>query len=897
MRQLWAKLGANDNADWHPLVCHCLDTAAVISALWNQGLPGGTKRRMALALGEPDLTVAGLLISFWGSLHDLGKASPGFQMLSRAHQTRLEAQGFRFARARHIPHGIVTAITASDLLQGPHAQPGVADALARALGGHHGHMPAGAELSQSGRAIGTGRWDEARRELCQTMHRLLCADLPTIPPGLSPRDHPFYLSLAGLVCVADWIASSQDHFPYCPDPSDLDAYLTVAGRRAQEVLSQIGWLDWAGTGEALSLENLLSGEAPRPMQAEVAKIASGLDAPGLVLVEAPMGEGKTEAALLLVDHWGRTLQQRGCYLGLPTQATANAMFDRFADGYLKQRYPDGPAPLARLHGNAVLVAKRQLLAGINEVHDSDVGAAASIQPHEWFSYRKRGLLGPFGVGTADQALMGGLRARHSFVRLFGLADKTLVFDEVHAFDTYTSTIIDRLLQWAASLGCSVVLLSATLPRCRRAALLRAYGGEELVVPDASYPRVTWVTRGEAHSVHCPAAHRRRITLKWVPSDLAETARLLADRVRTGGCAAWVCNTVGRAQEAYRLLRNLLEGCGDVELGLLHARMPFAERDRRERKAIGQFGKDRSHRPPASILVATQVIEQSLDLDFDLMVTDTAPVDLILQRSGRLHRHYLPSRPAGLDEPTLWLVGPEIAPNGMPDFGTSGSIYGSYLLLRTWALLRHRVEIILPDDVEHIIEAVYGEGSDLVEGPLARAMNEAEQEEAQRRQSLEVRAKQVLLHRPDIDEDFASLTQRMELRDEEDPGLHQAFRAMTRYSDVPSVTIVCLHRIGGNLCVKQDGESVPVDMNKLDDDATLVALLDQSVSISGWRVHQHFTKHDDRSPPWKRNSLLRHTYPAVFDENGVCRCEDFTIYYDGALGIVLRYSHHDGGDQG
>ena len=300
---------------------------------------------------------------------------------------------------------------------------------------------------------------------------------------------------------------------------------------------------------------------------------------------------------------------------------------------------------------------------------------ADVIAAEWFTYRKRGLLAPYGVGTVDQGLLAVLKTRHYFVRLFGLSHKTVVVDEVHAYDAYMSKLLERLLEWLAALKCSVVLLSATLPSNKRTALLTAFTKGLGISPDSrpsevtAYPRLSWVTSAGSGSCHFEDSPQfsRILQLRFVEGEVfaKETSEfhlgeLLKKALAEGGCAAVICNTVSRAQEVYTALKphfpGIEAGDGWPELDLFHARYLFEGREKRELRTLLRFGKPGGQaegeegnfrevkRPHRAVLVATQVIEQSLDLDFDVMVTEMAPIDLILQRAGRLQRHAFSQNP-------------------------------------------------------------------------------------------------------------------------------------------------------------------------------------------------------------------------------------------------------------
>lgn len=897
MLTLWAKLERGSEQVYHPLVCHALDVAAVVRALWETSFPGSARRRWQAGLGSDGEEETCAWLCFWAALHDLGKASPAFQSLSTIHRDRLRHAGYPFpvVKLPRIPHGTLTRLllppTLTETL--PPAQqlpPTVALALACALGGHHGvfDAPPGPRPQQAGE----GPWKEARVGLVRTLAEALDLGALPAPTGLQGTDHAFYLAFAGLVSVADWIGSDERFFQFQPDPAagEVGDYVCMAERRAREALKNLGWGAWQPPSTPLALSALLRGRAPRPMQELVAQVAGESVGPDLVLIEAPMGEGKTEAALYLADHWNRTRGQRGAYVALPTQATANAMFSRYRDDYLWVRYGATAPPLRLLHGHAVLVADREQPVQAGELYAGDEsapGSSGALTTGDWFGYRKRGLLGPLAVGTIDQALMSVLQARHGFVRLFGLADKTVVLDEVHAFDTYTSALLDRLLCWLKALGCTVVLLSATLPARRRQELLAAFGAPE-GAPPAPYPRVTTVGEAGVASHSFASTPRAPVHLERVNGEISSVLDRLRRLPEAGGCVAWVCNTVGRAQEVYQQFATAFEGTA-VVVDLFHARYPFAERARRESRAVTAYGVAKEHRPKASILVATQVVEQSLDLDFDLMISDLAPVDLLLQRSGRLHRHSDTVRPPWLAQPALWLCEPHLGRDGVPDFGASAHLYGDYLLLRTWLTLRDREQWRVPDDVEALVEAVYGEEALTTCGPLAERLAAAREEAERQRQRREQAARTALVFSPALDDTFLQFAGRYSgLEDNDDPAVHPVFRALTRYSETPSTTIICLRRRDAVLGVDTAAGFRSLGLDTAPPEADLRALLEQAVSVASYLVTEA-----PAPVGWQRCALLRYCRAVVFDEAGEPLTGAPSLRLDPHLGVVVRHGRREG----
>ena len=501
-----------------------------------------------------------------------------------------------------------------------------------------------------------------------------------------------------------------------------------------------------------------------------------------------MGEGKTEAALLLANGAESRLGQQGIYIGLPTKATANQMFGRVRR-FLDRTRPDARSTLALAHGDADMVAEFQSLVAVYDENGREGGVLAE----EWFLSKKRTLLAEHAVGTIDQALLGVLRTRHGFVRLYGLAGKTVVLDEVHAYDTFTSTILDRLLEWLAALGTTVVLLSATLPATRRRALLSAYakglGTQSSLPSEARYPRISTV-RHDATSATTVPAHGASVAveIERVDPDVARLAQAVVEALRPGGCAGWICNTVDRAQKAYAAVARIAPAMPRL---LLHARMLPEERQARERQLEALLGpEDRgANRPERCLVIGTQVLEQSLDVDFDLLVSDLAPVDLLLQRAGRLHRHRnRRNRSPAHPEPRMLIAYAQGVFDTVP-IREVAAVYADVLVRETLKVLEGRTRITLPDEIESLVEAVYREDLPAADDRLFGKYQQYRGKTIASRQNAEGR----LLPSPEIEDDiFGNLT--MPFSDDEDPAVHEELRAITRDTEL-TVQIVCLARAG------------------------------------------------------------------------------------------------------
>jgi len=875
---LWAKT-SGDKTQTHSLIYHLIDVAQVIDALWDHSFPESVRRYFAESMNM-DQDSARQWLAFTAGLHDLGKACPAFQRQHSRSQQVLSEQGLSFEEQpvrTKTPHGWVTTYALSRLLpERLGMEQDVARALARAVGGHHGTFPTALELQRLGPSRRGGEdWDAVRKDLFNALAESLnITELPAWPMAIAD-DPAFWTFLAGLTSFADWLGSIDRYFFDLSAPT-LDAYVERSYDQAESALKQLGWVGWNPPTEAATFPELFHGFTPRPLQEAVVSLAPRLAVPALAIIEAPTGEGKTEAALYLADYWLQREQQKGIYVAMPTQATSNQMLGRVRD-YLVGRNDDQQVELLLIHGSAAWTEDMEALrlAAINEDGESTVVA------HSWFLPKKRSFLAPFAVGTVDQALMSVLQTKHFFVRLFGLSQKTIIFDEIHAYDTYMSTLFQQLLRWLAAAHTTVILLSATLPQATRQKLIEAYTGRR-VDREVIYPAVLWATETDdgVLPVATSATGTRVLSIEWMNRDPEALVSALGQALKEGGCAAVLCNTVGRAQDLFQALRKA-DIVPDEDLILFHARFPLNRRQEIEAQVLERLGKDGA-RPERAIVVATQVIEQSLDLDFDLMISDMAPVDLILQRAGRLHRHRGRERPSALARPRLVITEPEME-NGLPQWGSDGWVYAPYVLLRSYLALRRMTSISIPEDVQPLIEAVYGGTEELTEGLDAgwgEALAEAQANMKRKIEEEQFQARKNLIPRPD-DEDVLVAPNRQ--LDEDNPELHKAWRALTRLAR-PNVTLVCLYQQADGVSLDPNGEET-IDLGKRPTQQQATGLARRVVSVSHYALVNYFLNQD---PPggWRRHSMLRYYRAAIFTE-GRCDAGDYWLILDPRLGLCIE----------
>jgi len=879
VRVLWAKSGKEK---WHPVLAHMLDVAAVAETIL-QLEPEATHCHLAKSFGLTSETTPRWLAALAG-LHDVGKAIPGFQAKWPEGRAVVEAENLSFssrllASSRH--DWGTAAILERWLPVRCNASNSWCRQVAQAVSAHHGYPLHQTEKDKGLPAMDDNGWRQAREHLLETYWRVLCPLGETSSEEISLAAINW---LAGLTSIADWIGSNPEWFPLGVREDDLTDYYHHAKTLAHKALAAIGWISFAPLLMApLPLEQQLGrmlGAAgaisPRPLQSQGVALLQGGRGPALLLVEAPMGEGKTELAFLAHLQLQQANQHRGFYLALPTQATGNALFER-ARLFLHAFAGDAAPALQLIHGGA---ARQEMMMALNEVWGETGQQREGVEAARWFSRRKRPLIAPYGVGTIDQALFSVLNVKHHFVRLWGLANRVVVLDEVHAYDTYTEGLIEALLQWLKGLGCSVVLMSATLPAQRRDALLRAWQVDPSVLPALNYPRLVLADDlGVRWDDEIASRPLQPIQLRGCDTTLdallAEALTALGD----GGCGAIIVNTVDRAQQLYELIREQVPA--DVTLQLFHARFPADERASREAAVLATFGKQ-GQRPDKALLVATQVVEQSLDIDFDFLISDLAPVDLLLQRAGRLHRHDRPTRPATHGQPVLTVAG--LLPGDLPDFTATcwRFVYDAYLLAMTWALLLEEDSLHLPQDIDRLVQKVY------TQAELPSGIDEAlrqyieEYSYAEHLAALKEKRQRARNIAIEADDDPTWAYQGKPRGHEEGEGEDMGLVNCTRLGK-PSLSVIPLFVCADGVALDVEGESYrldeplpPVVASRFCERQLTIANQGLVHAITATPIPNAFAD----SP------LLRYSYPLVLDTEGKARFDSgLSVHLDRELGLI------------
>jgi CRISPR-associated endonuclease/helicase Cas3 len=520
-----------------------------------------------------------------------------------------------------------------------------------------------------------------------------CDELPAV-------DVPSQMLLSGLLMMADWIASNSYYAPLIPLEESFDN--AIYPQRIDELWDKLALPDqWLPYNSFMDEEAFKEryGFLPNAMQRAMLQIAENADSSGIYIIEAQMGLGKTEAALSATEVLAAKWSLEGVFFGLPTQATANGIFPRMK-AWVESMTDGNRFSIKLIHENAMLQKDyRELLLQGSATQNEDAEDGGLIV-HNWFEGRKQALLTSFVIGTVDQMLMAALQQKHVMLRHLGLAGKVVIVDECHAYDAYMNCYLERALEWLGMYDIPVILLSATLPSQRRVKLMEAYhGGKFKTTSDKwknnqAYPLITYTDGDEIKQCEVPVDTKsKRIVIS--KSSLNDVAPILKERLLHGGSAGVILNTVNQAQKTAELLQREFP---DYEVVLLHARFTMADRQGLEEKVLQSLGKHSVPKERQLIVVGTQILEQSLDIDFDVMITQLAPMDLLLQRIGRLHRHEGRVRPKLLQAPICF-----VTDCGELDEG-SKLIYGEWLLRRTNELLTDAIE--LPKDISPLVQETY-----------------------------------------------------------------------------------------------------------------------------------------------------------------------------------------------
>lgn len=868
--------------------------------LWEDWLSPGDRKCI-----EEAMSIQGRgknMAEFLGAIHDIGKCTPEFQVkrgftcsqdLDQVLVERLEEAGleelmdFQDLFRNENPH----ALAGEALLDSF----GLGKDIHSLVGGHHGKpldspwnyreqmdkYPESYYQSDDPEDPIYGLWEKSQKEIldwaleASGFSRL--EDLPKI-------GEKGQVLLNGLLIMGDWIASNERYFPLF----DLD----------EEVLDREGrleraWKVWKKTsnwkpGPIKDVDRYFEdrfGFKGRDAQIAFLNILLKTQDPGIFIFEAPMGMGKTEAALagaeILAEKTGRT----GLFFGLPTQATSNGMFPRIKKWLDKVAKEGGSQQGLRLiHGKSSLNKEFASLPEASQIN-MDGEREATVVVNRWFSGRKTSNLENFVVATVDQCLLMALKQRHLALRHLGFSRKVVIIDEVHAYAAYMSVYLREALKWLGSYGVPVILLSATLPVKTRKSLLMAYAqgkeGEgvtydEEALSSIDYPLMTYMDGQRI--LKASIDHREKeksVEVEKIPDE--EIFPLLEEFMAKPGVVGLMVNTVKKAQA---LAEECIQRFGPHKVLLLHAAFIAMDRIKREEDLLKVLGKN-GKRPESLLVIGTQVIEQSLDIDFDVLISDLAPMDLLIQRMGRLHRHER-SHPDQFKDPKLYLLGT----SDDLDFDRgSEAIYGGYLLARTQGFLPETIR--MPVDISPLVQKVYGEIPLNLPKGLEVKYKVLEEEEEKNLKKKQVKAEVYCLRDPKVHYEpgqslLGWLKTSVNLKSEE-----LAYAQVRDTDETIEVILVKAIEDGYGFV---DGEE---DLTyQVDDEDVAQALANQTIQLPRVLCKQfniektieELEAAQDLVAYWSRNPWLKGSLALVLDENLQADLAGFRLQYDKKFGL-------------
>ena len=622
------------------------------------------------------------MVHWLAALHDIGKMTPVFQR--RIYESLGETlPGYDSS----YPHIDISHAYCSEVILTIYGK-----VFAELAGAHHGSAATTNGLGllrKNDPLLGGDIGIERRQKMVDRLKKEL--NLPDFQPK-HVTNLPEDLVL-GAVILADWLSSSMD-IPFNVWPTR---------KEISQVVSESGFspIRLRKTEELENFERIF-GFPPNDFQ----KVIGENSHRGHVyIVESEMGSGKTEAALYLASKRLATGEANGIYFALPTKLTSEKIFSRL-EAFLNQIVPAEPQQSAILiHGQSWIDWMSNRDERTNTYEDGQL-------PNSFFLSKKRALLAPFAAGTIDQALLSVINVKHSALRAFGLSGKVVIIDEVHSYDTYTGSLIESLVKSLEEWGCTVIILSATLTRSARASLL---GKPEWNTQGShDYPLLTIKEEdGSVKEKSLPRPKEKSVQIRCSQCKQDCLSEAL-EKAYNGQQVLWIENTVDEAQDVFK---KLSADAASIEVGLIHSRFPACVREQNENYWTNIYGKNGAAErvKKGRILVGTQVLEQSIDIDADFLITQLAPSDMLLQRIGRLWRHPSLNGSRAQDaQCEVMILCEKFVSNRYNDKGFLP--YDTYTINRSYEVWGKKTQIILPDEIRSTLEETYADRQE--EGSLA-----------------------------------------------------------------------------------------------------------------------------------------------------------------------------------
>jgi CRISPR-associated endonuclease/helicase Cas3 len=906
---LWAKKNVQDGQPmWLPLIVHLMDTKNVIGWLYNHWIDDGQREVMRENFDSEEELLK--FVRFLGAVHDIGKATPAFQT-KKSYIRDDELDDYLVRRLVESGLDGLDSVELGNRRESPHNLAGeallynwrVSEEICAIIGGHHGKpfnfwdvrnqiedYTSNYFQDDNDRNL-REKWSDIQKFILdEALNASGYDSLSNLPDKIG---QPQAVLFEGLLIMADWLSSSEyigDNlmFPLINiEDSAVDVDLDSRYHSAIMNWNRDDMVQFMHVSNVESNYEKRWGFKPRNVQHIMSDAIGRLIDPGIIVIEAPMGIGKTEIALTAAEQLGYSSGRDGLYIGLPTQATTNAMFDRVNEWLENIAEEENEhVSIKLMHGKSMFNQTYSNLPHAENIVDED-DDSGTVTVNSWFS-GKKSILTKFTVGTIDNLLLMGLKQKHLFLRHFGFSGKVVVIDEAHAYDAYMNSYLYKAIEWLGAYHVPVVVLSATLPKDKRIKLFGSYlrgkfgkWKDKAIFPDnweseEAYPLLSYLDGthvgqvtdfGNADAVQKKSVHIHRLDV----SD-EEIIENVLEMTRDGGIAGIIVNTVKRAQKLAELVP------GDVKLMVLHSAFLAPDRAKKEKKLQDTIGKH-GNRPQRMIVIGTQVLEQSLDIDFDVLYTDIAPMDLILQRIGRLHRHDI-RRPEKLAEPQTYVM-------GMSEFGDYGDanegIYGRYLLMKTDYYLKDRINI--PEDISPLVQKIYREDDDFCNEGLEKARREfqGKKEKAKRNASAFQIASPVYPGRKGSIHGWLN-------RDKADVSNSEQ-RASAAVRDIDeTIEVVLLKRNGDDYEILDGGKLSDTDSKRIAEQLIRIP----SAVISEYNIDKAIRKLEKKTrilfPEWEDDVWLKGSLAMVLDDNLKADFNGWHLGYSDKCG--LSYERND-----
>lgn len=919
---LWAKTGnGEENTSWMTLKRHLADTADVEPYAWSRFVSKSLENSMTESIfnytkidHEEALESLRKMSRFMAGIHDVGKANPVFQSMLHDDHDFISTNLFNAIgeeppdesyHNKDLRHEEISGLS---LMQWIVKRLGLKYSrktvksiyrLSCIVTGHHGYYDYDKSVESvivrndedskwnvwldGFRSPKDRRWTDVRLELIDWMADRTGVTESDVKSWLLMEITPWVqMILSGVLVTADWMASDQNAFPCTPDGViDCNEH-----ERLENGISRLGipdgWTPSAWNHKPLTDDDfhsmfpgVPSGAVMNKIQESMVRTVETPTPPGLVICEAPMGCGKTEAALMSASILAERYKCSGLEFALPTMATTNAMYPRVISWANSDMIGAGRAPVSLQHGDAWLNSEW----GRDERRRGD-----------WLSRRQTSSMASVDISTIDHLLGMGLKHGHVDLDHLGYSGKVIIIDEVHSADEYMMTYVTRTLSWLGAYKTPVIILSATLSKSMRRRLVEAYSGMEIDWLSDGYPMITSVDdNGHVNQTIVPTGDATNVihidgrVLDTVPTEAV-------DSVKDGGCAAIVMDTVKAAQDMVEMVKSEADSREiDVKVMLLHSRYCKQDRQRLEDELITMLGPN-GDRPERLIVVATQVIEQSLDIDFDVMWSQVAPIDSLLQRAGRLHRRSSTFRPTRLEEPVLHVIDLPDVHDEIPRWLAKNHsdpitfVYDRSILIRTIVALNDHNTIMIPDEISDLVRSVYDDKSEpSLPDDWLDVLRSTTEDHSTKLYRDDVQSNQHVIDGPEIN-DLMHLTRRMEDK--------------------------------GNAGVRNGLESLPVIIIKTNEDGTYSPAADQSIRMYGeyppdwdlgrtlyksmvglpgayssdWAIDNTIKELEEatasRLPGWVEDgSSVKGELSLILDDYGNAELNGRAVHYDSILGLV------------